>query len=178
MYHLTIKVKLICGKYLTIFSKTETGYIVSCPELPHLKITGDTLKETERLVTVTLRDYINKADTLAYDKDAYIRVEKLWKDIVVRAVAEVERKARKNGLTVNTFVNKRAFNQINRFNRSCSIRTVGEDESTRKLTIGWRAGSGYLSYGNTLAVSGWKSVPHAMISYDNLVADLSDRLIF
>ena len=177
MYPLTIKAKLICGKYLAIFSKTENGYIVSCPELPYLRITGDTLKEAEKLVTGTISAYVQKSDTLACDKDTYVRVDKLWKNIVERAVAEIERKAQKKGLSVDTFVNKRTFNQINRFNRSCSIRTIGTDESTRKLTIGWRAGSSSFSYGNTLAVSGWKNVPHAMISYDTLVADLSDRLI-
>jgi predicted RNase H-like HicB family nuclease len=177
VYPLAIKVKLICGKYLAIFSKTETGYIVSCPELPYLRITADTLKETERLVTDTVRGYIHKADTLAYDMDAFVRVNKLWKDVVVRAVAEIERKAPKKGWAINTFVNKRGFNQINRFNRSCSIRTVGVNETTRKLTIGWRAGSGSFSYGNTLAVSGWKNVPHAMISFDTLVEDLAQRLL-
>jgi len=177
VYPLVIKAKLICGKYLAIFSKTETGYIVSCPELPYLRITGDTLKETERIVNETVKNYIHKSDTLAYDVDAFLRVNKLWKDVVVRAVAEIERKAPKKGWTINTIVNKRAFNQINRFNRSCSIRTTSTDESTRKLTIGWRAGSGSFSYGNSLAVSGWKSVPHAMISYDNLVSDLAERLL-
>jgi hypothetical protein len=109
--------------------------------------------------------------------DAFVRVNKLWKDVVVRAVAEIERKAPKKGWAINTFVNKRGFNQINRFNRSCSIRTVGVNETTRKLTIGWRAGSGSFSYGNTLAVSGWKNVPHAMISFDTLVEDLAQRLL-
>ena len=177
VYPLAIKVKLICGKYLTIFSKTETGYIVSCPELPYLRITGETLKETERLVTDTVRGYIHKADTLAYDKDAFIRLSNLWKDVVVRAVAEIERKAPKRGWVIDACVNKRTFNQINRFQRSCSIRTVGVNETTRKLTIGWRTGSGSFSYGNTLAVSGWKNVPHAMISFDTLVEDLTQRLL-
>lgn len=177
MYPLAIKVKLVCGKYLVIFSKTETGYIVSCPELPYLKITGNTLKETERLVTDTLKGYIHKADTLAYDVDAFVRVNKIWKDVVVRAVAEIERRAPKKGWVIDTYVNKRAFNQINRFNRSCSIRSVGVNETTRKLTIGWRDGSGSFSYGNTLAVSGWKNVPHATISFDTLVEDLTQRLL-
>ena len=177
MYSLTIKVKLICGKYLAIFSKTETGYTVSCPELPNLRITGDTLKLTERLVTDTVRDYIHKSDSLAYDKDTFVRVNKLWKDVVVPAVAEIERKAQRKGLAIDTMFNKRAFNQINRFNRSCSIRTVGMDETTRKLTIGWRAGSGSFSYGNTLSTSGWKDVPHARLRLDNLVEDLAIRLL-
>ena len=177
MYPLSIKAKLVCGKYLVIFTKSETGYIASCPELPYLRITGDTLKETERLVTNTVKGLIHKADALAYDKDAFVRVNKLWKDVVVRAVAEVERKAPKQGWAIDTIVNKRAFNQINRFNRSCSIRTVGVNETTRKLTIGWRTGSGSFSYGNTLAVSGWKNVPHAMVSFDILVEDLAQRLL-
>ncbi|HVY55514.1 MAG TPA: hypothetical protein VHC46_07135 [Thermodesulfobacteriota bacterium] len=177
VYHLAIKAKLICGKYLAIFTKSETGYIASCPELPYLKINGNTLKETERIVTDTVKGLIHKADTLAYDKDAFVRVNKFWKDVVVRAVAEIERKASKQGWAVNTVVNKRVFNQINRFNRSCSIRTVNETETTRKLTIGWRAGSGSISYGNTLTAYGWKIVPHSMISFETLVEDLTQRLL-
>ncbi|MEW6144045.1 MAG: hypothetical protein AB1598_03395 [Thermodesulfobacteriota bacterium] len=177
MYPITIKAKLICGKYLAIFTKTETGYTVSCPELPNLRITGDTLKETERLVNDTVRNYIHRAAVLTFDRSAFIRVNKLWKDVVEPALDEMKRKASKRGWAIDTFVNKRGFNQINRFNRSCSIRTVGEDKTTRKLTIGWRAGSAAFSYGNTLTVTGWKDVPHAMVSFDSLVEDLTERLL-
>ena len=177
VYAYTIKAKLICGKYLAIFTKTETGYIVSCPELPNLKLSGSTLKETERLVNDTVRNYLDRAAVLTFDRSAFIRVNKLWKDVVEPAVDEMKRKATKRGWSIDTYVNKRGFNQINRFNRSCSIRSVGVNETTRKLTIGWRDGSGSFSYGNTLAVSGWKNVPHATISFDTLVEDLTQRLL-
>ncbi len=171
-----IKAKLICGKYLAIFTKTETGYMVSCPEFQNLKLTGSTLKETERLVNDTVRNYLHKADRLTFDSDAFIRVNKLWKDVVEPAVEEMKRKASKRGWSIDTYVNKRGFNQINRFNRSCSIRTVGENETTRKLTIAWRAGSSAFSYGNSLTTTGWKDVPHSMVSTNSLVVDLVERL--
>ena len=172
-----IKAKLICGKYLAIFTKTEIGYSVSCPDLPYLKITGNTLKETERLVDVTVRNYIHKSDVLDFDRSVFIQVNKLWKEVVEPAMDEVGRKASKKGWEIKTFINKRGFNQINRFTRSCSIRTVGEDKTTRKLTIGWRAGSNAFSYGNTLAVTGWKETLHSMISINTLVEDLAERLL-
>jgi predicted RNase H-like HicB family nuclease len=176
-YSITIKAKLICGKYLTIFTKTDTGYTAACPDFPNLRITGSTLKETERIVNESISTYIRRTDSLTTDRTAFLRVNKLWKDVVEPAVGEVERKASKNGWVISTFVNKRGFNQINRFNRSCSIRTVREDKTTRKLTIGWRAGSTAFSYGNTLTAAGWKEIPHSMISYDILVEDLTDRLL-
>ena len=176
-YTISIKVKLICGRYLTIFTKTDIGYIAACPDFPSLRITGNTLKETERLVNESVSTYIRKADSLTTDRTAFIRVNKLWKDVVEPAVNEVGRKASKNGWEISTFVNKRGFNQINRFNRSCSIRTVNEDKTTRKLTIGWRAGSAAFAYGNTLTVTGWKEIPHSLISFDTLVEDLAQRLL-
>jgi hypothetical protein len=177
VYSYIIKAKLICGKYLAIFTKTETGYIVSCPELPNLKLSGATLKETERLVNDTVRNYLDRAAVLTFDRSAFIRVNKLWKDVVEPAVDEMKRKAVKRGWSIDTYINKRGFNQINRFNRSCSIRTVGDNETTRKLTIGWRAGSSAFSYGNTLTITGWKDVPHTMVSIDTLVDDLTERLL-
>lgn len=177
VYSNIIKAKLICGKYLAIFTKTETGYIVSCPELPNLKLSGATLKETERLVNDTVRNYLDRAAVLKFDRSAFIRVNKLWKDVVEPAVDEMKRKAVKRGWSIDTYINKRGFNQINRFNRSCSIRTVGDNETTRKLTIGWRAGSSAFSYGNTLTITGWKDVPHTMVSIDTLVQDLTERLL-
>ena len=177
VYSIYIKAKLICGKYLAIFTKTEIGYSASCPDLPYLKMTGNTLKETERLVDVTVRNYIHKSDVLNFDRGVFIMVDKLWKDVIEPAMDEVGRKASKKGWELKTFVNRRGFNQINRFTRSCSIRTVGEDKTTRKLTIGWRAGSDAFSYGNTLAATGWKETPHSMLSITNLVEDLSARLL-
>ena len=176
VYPIAIKAKLICGKYLAIFTKTETGYIVSCPELPNLKLSGNTLKETERLVNDTVRNYLSRAALLTFDRSAFIRVNKLWKDVVEPAVDEMKKKASKRGWSIDTYINKRGFNQINRFNRSCSIRTVGENKATRKLTIGWRAGSSAFTYGNTLTITGWKDVPHTMVSIDSLVEDMSERL--
>jgi hypothetical protein len=106
-----------------------------------------------------------------------VRVSKLWKDVVEPAVSEIGKKASKNGWEISTFENKSGFNQINRFNRSCSIRTVRDAQTTRKLTIGWRAGSVAFSYGNSLAVTGWKEVPHSLVSFDSLVEDLMERLL-
>ena len=121
--------------------------------------------------------YIRRADSLTTDRSAFIRVNKLWKDVIEPAVNEIGRKASKSGWVISTFVNKSGFNQINRFNRSCSIRTVKDDKTTRKLTIGWRMGSAAFAYGNTLTVTGWKEIPHSMVSYDSLVEDLAERLL-
>ena len=176
-YYICIKVKLICGKYLVIFTKTSDGYVAVCPDFPSLRITGSTLEETERIIDESISSHIRRTDSFTVDRSAYIRANKLWTDVIEPAVNEIERKASRIGWEISTFENKSGFNQINRFNRSCSIRTVRDDQTTRKLTIGWRAGSAAFSYGNSLAVTGWKEVPHSLISFDSLVEDLTVRLL-
>ena len=111
------------------------------------------------------------------DYEISLDAEKAWQEIIEPAVKELTRIATKNGCTVDSCVNRRAFNQINRFNRSCSIRTVMPDESVRKLTIGWRVGSDNCSYGNSLTTAGWKSIRNAKLNYDSLIEDLTLRLL-
>jgi hypothetical protein len=83
----------------------------------------------------------------------------------------------KKGLIIDIFINKRTFNQLNRFNRSCSIRTTHADDTVRKLTIGWRHRSDTFSYGNTLAVAGWKNIKHDELNFNSLFEDLTERLL-
>lgn len=78
---------------------------------------------------------------------------------------------------IDTFTNKRIFNQVNRFDRSSSIRTTHPDETVRKLTIGWRRGSDNFTYGNTLAITKWKNIKHAELNFDSLLEDLTERLL-
>lgn len=125
----------------------------------------------------TVKNYVRKGEDLAADYKTTVEVEKIWKKVIQPAMNEISRKASSNGWEIDSHDNDRGFNQINRFNRSCSIRTKGTGEQIRKLTIGWRAGSDSFSFGNTLATTGWKNVKHSSLSLPGLVEDLSTRLL-
>lgn len=172
-----MKTKLILGKYLTIFHKTDSGYYAESPDIPGLRVTGQTLEETESLIEKTVSEYTQMNVRLVSDSNEAIKANKLWNEIVEPALKQLKRNAIKKGWIVDTFINKRIFNQINRFNRSSSIRTTHPDETVRKLTIGWRQGSDAFSYGNTLAVTGWKNIKHSELNFDSLSQDLTDRLL-
>ena len=55
-----MKTKLIFGKYLIIFQKTDSGYCAKSPDIPGLRVTGQTLKETESLIEETISGYAQK----------------------------------------------------------------------------------------------------------------------
>jgi hypothetical protein len=159
-----------------IFNKTHGGFNAVCPDIPGLSISAPTLKEAELIVEKTIDGYINKGAKLVSDYEISLEADKAWRDVVEPAVKEMRHIAAKNGCTVDSCVNSRVFNQINRFNRSCSIRTVMPDDSVRKLTIGWRVGSDNCSYGNSLTTAGWKSVRNSVLNYDSLIEELAQRL--
>lgn len=114
---------------------------------------------------------------LVSDSDESIKVNEQWNEVVEPALKRLERNAAKKGWLIDTFINKRIFNQINRFNRSSSIRTTHPDETVRKLTIGWRQGSHAFSYGNTFATTRWKNIKLSELNFDSLFEDLTDRLL-
>lgn len=147
-----------------------------CPDIPGLSVSAQNLKEAELIVEKTINGYINKGVKMVSDYEISLDAQKAWCEIIEPAVKEMKHIAAKNGCTVDSCVNNRVFNQINRFNRSCSIRTVMPDDSVRKLTIGWRVGSENCSYGNSLTAAGWKSVRHSRLNYDSLIEDLAQRL--
>jgi predicted RNase H-like HicB family nuclease len=172
-----IKAKLILGKYLVIFTAFGSRFTASCPELPYFRISGETLAETETLAFETLRTYVRKGNELEIRHETALEVDRIWQSVVEPALSEVSRKASVSGWAMDSRSNTKGFNQINRFNRSCSIRMTGTNSSVRKLTIGWRTGSDSFSFGNTLTVFGWKNVKHSSLSLVSLVDDLTERLL-
>ncbi len=172
-----IKAKLILGKYLVIFTESGYGFTATCPGLPYFRVSGQNLTETESLAFETLRNYVRKGNELETRHETALEVERIWQGVVESALSEVSRKASLNGWSIDSRHNGRGFNQINRFNRSCSIRTTGTNSSVRKLTIGWRTGSDSFSFGNSLTAFGWKNVKHSSLSLVSLVDDLTERLL-
>lgn len=172
-----MKTKLIFGKYLIIFQKTDSGYCAKSPDIPGLRVTGQTLKETESLIEETISGYAQKNVRLVSDSNEAIKVNKLWNEVVEPALKQLQRNAAKKGWKIDLFINKRIFNQVNRFNRSSSIRTTHPDKTVRKLTIGWRCGSDTFSYGNTLEIIGWKNIKHSNLNFGSLSEGLTDRLL-
>ena len=172
-----IKAKLILGKYLVIFTESGSGFTASCPGLPYFRVSGQTLIETESLAFETLRSYVRKGNELETRHETALEVDRIWRGVVEPALSEVSRKASVSGWAMDSHRNTKGFNQINRFNRSCSIRMTGTNSSVRKLTIGWRTGSDSFSFGNTLTVFGWKNVKHSSLSLVSLVDDLTERLL-
>lgn len=160
-----------------LITQSGTGFTASCPELPYFRISGETLAETETLALETLKSYVRKGNELETRHETALEVDKIWRSVVEPAMSEVSRKASVNGWSMDSRSNSKGFNQINRFNRSCSIRTTGTNSSVRKLTIGWRTGSDSFSFGNSLAVFGWKDVKHSSLSLVSLVDDLTERLL-
>src|SRR5690606_6399561 len=100
----------------------------------------------------TLRTYVRKGNELEIRHETALEVDRIWQSVVEPALSEVSRKASVSGWAMDSHSNTKGFNQINRFNRSCSIRMTGTNSSVRKLTIGWRTGSDSFSFGNTLTV--------------------------
>lgn len=173
----SIKAKLLLGKYLVIFTESGSGFMASCPELPYFRVSGETLTETESLAFETLRSYVRKGNELETRHETALEVDRIWESVVEPALSEISRKASVSGWSIDSRSNGRGFNQINRFIRSCSIRTTGTNSSVRKLTIGWRTGSDSFSFGNSLTVFGWKNVKHSSLSLVSLVDDLTERLL-
>ena len=160
-----------------IFTESGSGFTASCPELPYFRISGETLIETEAVAFEALKSYVRKGNELEFRHETTLEVDRIWQSVVEPALSEVSRKATVGGWSMDSRSNGKGFNQINRFNRSCSIRTTGTNSSVRKLTIGWRAGSDAFSFGNSLTVFGWKDVKHSSLSLVSLVDDLTERLL-
>lgn len=160
-----------------IFTESGSGFTASCPELPYFRISGETLIETEAVAFEALKSYVRKGSELEFRHETTLEVDRIWQSVVEPALSEVSRKATVGGWSMDSRSNGKGFNQINRFNRSCSIRTTGTNSSVRKLTIGWRTGSDAFSFGNSLTVFGWKDVKHSSLSLVSLVDDLTERLL-